>query len=736
MSNKHGSLSFEQHYATRSDTPSGSDVKIGVVWVDTDDGTVYVCTSLGPIVFTQISGVGDVVGPSSATDNAIVRFDGTTGKLIQDYSSTAPTVSDDGKVGIGNTSPQELLHVGAGTNASDISATDLLVTKAGPSNLSVRDSTNGVETFLFASSAGGILGTITNDPLDIKTNNSSAIFIDASQNVGIGTTTPNAELEIVGDIRVKTIHEVTDEGLVLSTNFNTESINGNTVLDSSTFNNHGTNNGATHNPSGGFNSGGDYAFNGSSDFINIDTALTNSLASTTKGTWTAWVKPVDATPLDSETFIAFGDVNANEFIYITILPAGKFNAFSRSAASLKFTLQTDSVVFSDNTWTHVALAQDGVSPVIYIDGVAVAQAFITEIDKTYWFNDAPNLDNGRIGTVNRNSEGEVLHFNGDIDEVKIYNRALSADEVRALYEQRTEGNNSYVSQRDMEIDINGNAKLGTLALSGALTLKVSDNQARWAALYEARLDLLGLDCLLVPMGDTNHEAGDRTTVTTVGDEQVVFTYTEAVTSWDTPPTVKGPLSIPVINFNQSDEWLETPDAAFWNDSAGSSEPSYCWAFWVNVVAGASGQSLMMKSTANNNQGQNWVTIVDSDETFRCRIIDDTANAFIGARSGVLSAGWHHLAATKHDDAITSASIITYIDGEVDRTDNTNGTYADQQDGTQVVRIGAETDGGNPLGSPVAGGPLGPVFRPVGTGAVWTPDAIRRDFQLGRAVLGV
>ena len=29
---------------------------------------------------------GDVVGPSSATDNALVRFDGTTGKLIQNSS--------------------------------------------------------------------------------------------------------------------------------------------------------------------------------------------------------------------------------------------------------------------------------------------------------------------------------------------------------------------------------------------------------------------------------------------------------------------------------------------------------------------------------------------------------------------------------------------------------------------------------------------------------------------------
>jgi len=32
--------------------------------------------------------IGDVTGPGSSTDNAVVRFDGTTGKLIQNSSST------------------------------------------------------------------------------------------------------------------------------------------------------------------------------------------------------------------------------------------------------------------------------------------------------------------------------------------------------------------------------------------------------------------------------------------------------------------------------------------------------------------------------------------------------------------------------------------------------------------------------------------------------------------------
>jgi len=50
-------------------------------------------------VNSTASGTGDVVGPASATDNAITRFDTTTGKLIQ---NSLVTVADDGAI----TAPQ------------------------------------------------------------------------------------------------------------------------------------------------------------------------------------------------------------------------------------------------------------------------------------------------------------------------------------------------------------------------------------------------------------------------------------------------------------------------------------------------------------------------------------------------------------------------------------------------------------------------------------------------------
>jgi hypothetical protein len=39
-------------------------------------------------------GTGDVTGPASSTDNAVARFDGTTGKLLQNTANA--TISDEG----------------------------------------------------------------------------------------------------------------------------------------------------------------------------------------------------------------------------------------------------------------------------------------------------------------------------------------------------------------------------------------------------------------------------------------------------------------------------------------------------------------------------------------------------------------------------------------------------------------------------------------------------------------
>lgn len=58
----------------------------------------------GTPVGASLSLMGTVLGSSaSVVDNAIVRFDGTTGQLIQGYTSGSPTISDTGAVTIPTT---------------------------------------------------------------------------------------------------------------------------------------------------------------------------------------------------------------------------------------------------------------------------------------------------------------------------------------------------------------------------------------------------------------------------------------------------------------------------------------------------------------------------------------------------------------------------------------------------------------------------------------------------------
>ena len=72
-------------------------------------------------------------------------------------------------------------------------------------------------------------------------------------------------------------------------------------------------------------------------------------------------------------------------------------------------------------WTHLALTFDGTTAKAYIDGVLVKEsAFAFAFDK-----EAPM----QIGA---SADGGGNPFNGAIDEVRLYDTALSEAEVKAL----------------------------------------------------------------------------------------------------------------------------------------------------------------------------------------------------------------------------------------------------------------------------------------------------------------
>ncbi|MCG8307085.1 MAG: hypothetical protein MI975_06795 [Cytophagales bacterium] len=174
-----------------------------------------------------------------------------------------------------------------------------------------------------------------------------------------------------------------------------------------------------------------YEFDGVDDYMDIG-SIVNDLFGTTIGTWSIWLKPVDATPSIHEYPLSFGDTDQDNMILIGHLQSGSARFHIKKNGQNQFILDTDNIVFGDNTWVHVAVIQNGIEPIIYINGVAVAQSFSTTTNKSVWFSGLTSIDNGRIGELTKDN-GNFGEFHGTIDDICIYNRVLSEQEIWGLY---------------------------------------------------------------------------------------------------------------------------------------------------------------------------------------------------------------------------------------------------------------------------------------------------------------
>ena len=74
----------------------------------------------------------------------------------------------------------------------------------------------------------------------------------------------------------------------------------------------------------------------------------------------------------------------------------------------------------DSSWHHLAYSWDGATHLLYLDGTAVSSSAVTM--------PAGAIQTARFGTWELPEEV----FGGDIDEVRVYDRALSAPEIAAL----------------------------------------------------------------------------------------------------------------------------------------------------------------------------------------------------------------------------------------------------------------------------------------------------------------
>ena len=146
---------------TAAAVPTAGNLVAGELAINTQDGKLFYKDAAGVVqtIASKAGALGDVVGPASATDNALARFDATTGKLIQN------------SVGI-------LSDAGALTGITDFTYTGTLTGGTGVVNL-------GSGQFYKDASGNVLIGNST-DPL-----NSNKLLVQSS-----GTTNNNRTFSV------------------------------------------------------------------------------------------------------------------------------------------------------------------------------------------------------------------------------------------------------------------------------------------------------------------------------------------------------------------------------------------------------------------------------------------------------------------------------------------------------------------------------------------------------------
>jgi len=157
----------------------------------------------------------------------------------------------------------------------------------------------------------------------------------------------------------------------------------------------------------------------------VDIIKSSSLAFTTAFTVSAWVKPTDC---------AHGASGHNT---VVAQESGLLLAFNNSCQVANYVNTGDvwkgpdggGKTIPTGEWSHLTMVWNGSNILSYFNGALISGSGVPASGS--WTNSAYNYY-----IAVRPDFGGIQTFNGSIDDVRIYNRALSASEVNQLYQDR------------------------------------------------------------------------------------------------------------------------------------------------------------------------------------------------------------------------------------------------------------------------------------------------------------
>jgi hypothetical protein len=154
------------------------------------------------------------------------------------------------------------------------------------------------------------------------------------------------------------------------------------------------------------------SFDGINDSVTVPDSP--SLDLTGALTLSAWVNPAITTT-------SYKTIMIKNYTYFLYANASGCNGGILAGLSGTGKNVCDTTPLAVNTWTHLAVTYDGAAVRLYRNGVLKSSAAVTG---------GPTVTAGTL-QLGASQYGE--RFKGKIDEARVYNRALSAAEVTALF---------------------------------------------------------------------------------------------------------------------------------------------------------------------------------------------------------------------------------------------------------------------------------------------------------------
>jgi hypothetical protein len=173
-----------------------------------------------------------------------------------------------------------------------------------------------------------------------------------------------------------------------------------------------------------------YRFDGVDDYVNTN----ETFQTTYRGDFSIamMIKVIDGNPSAVESLWGASESDTNDRVYMSINTNGTVELKYKDG-STQLAPTTTSAIFTDgeNPWKHIVVVIDAVNnlALFYDNGtsVAVTSSDLSSLD----FSTIALTQNAVIGA--RNQAGLYGHFDGSISDVKIFNNALTATEVKELY---------------------------------------------------------------------------------------------------------------------------------------------------------------------------------------------------------------------------------------------------------------------------------------------------------------